>query len=168
MRVAAAVLTLVLLACRDGPSPLPSDQIRARFMPGGDVNVIEVDAVDRLPLRKAELIAPSGSTVPATYLHVSPSPSVTAYQEFPNNPYAGNLFGPGNIGSSLSLPAGIGGAPQGRAQLLAMVSTASIPVPDRVEYRRGWADYRIRLDFGDPPGEVYTRDLAAPEPPPDG
>jgi len=169
MRVAASVMTLVLLAgCEGSPASLPADQIRASFTPGGVANVIEVDSVDRLPLRKAELIDPGGSATPATWLHVNPSPSVTSYQEFPNSPYAGNVFGVGNIAAGVSLHAELGGAPQGSAQLLAMVSHASIPLPDPVEYRRDWSHYHIRLGFGDPPGEVYTRELAAPEPPHNG
>ncbi len=173
MRVAAAILALPLLGgCGDaGLSPLPTDQVRARFPPGGVVDVIEVDAVDRLPLRKAELIAPDGQATPASSLNVNPSPSQTFYQEFSSGPYAGsgnypdNAFGVGKIGSGALFPAQIG-APQTRAELLAMLSTASIPLLDAVAYRREWRSYRIRLSFGDPPGEVETREIAAPGPPP--
>jgi hypothetical protein len=171
MRVAACVVTLALLtACgpESGLPPLPTDQIRARFPPGGVVDAIEVDAVDRLPLRTAELIAPNGQATPASWLHVDPSPSVTFYQKFTNSPYAGNTFGVGNIASGTPFPADIAGAPQGTAQLLAMVSTASIPLPDEVAYRRDWRSYRIFLSFGDAPGEIERRVLAAPEPPPKG
>jgi len=49
-----------------------------------------------------------------------------------------------------------------------IVSSASIPLPDPVEYRRGWRNYRIRLSFGDAPDEVETRKVEAPEPPPGG
>jgi hypothetical protein len=62
----------------------------------------------------------------------------------------------------------IGGAPQGSAQLLAMISTASILLPDPVEYRREWRSYRIFLSFGDLQSEIERRVLAAPEPPPGG
>ena len=55
-------------------------------------------------------------------------------------------------------------APQQRVTVLAMVSTASIPLPDPVEYRRDWRGYRIRLGFGDPPSAVEIRELPAPEP----
>jgi hypothetical protein len=50
-------------------------------------------------------------------------------------------------------------------ELLAMVSTASTPLPDEVAYRREWRSYRIFLGFGDLPGEVERRVLRAPEPP---
>jgi hypothetical protein len=48
------------------------------------------------------------------------------------------------------------------------VSTADIPLPDPVAYRRDWRKYRIRLTFGTLPGEIETHEIAAPEPPPPG
>ena len=165
-----AILTFILVAAcaDDGLPPLPDDQIRVRFPAGGVVDVIEVDAVNRLPLRKAELIAPDGLATPASYLNVKPSPSVTTYQVLPNAPYAGGVFGTGNIGAGSALSDLTGGASQQRATFLAMVSNASIPLPDPVEYRRDWQSYRIRLSFGDPPGEIETQEVAAPAPPPGG
>jgi hypothetical protein len=168
MRAAAFLLMLALVAAcspETGLPPLPTDQVRARFPPGGVVNSIEVDAVDRLPLRTAELVSPDGQATPASYLHVSASPSVTFYQRQIDTPYEGNLFGIGNVAP---VPAVVTGAPQGEAQLLAMVSSASIPVPDEIEYRRDWRSYRIFLSFGDLAGEVERRVLPAPEPPPKG
>jgi hypothetical protein len=168
MRAAAFLLMLALVAAcspESGLPPLPTDQVRARFPPGGVVNSIEVDAVDRLPLRTAELVSPDGQATPASYLHVSASPSVTFYQRQIDTPYEGNLFGIGNVAP---VPAVVTGAPQGEAQLLAMVSSASIPVPDEIEYRRDWRSYRIFLSFGDLAGEVERRVLPAPEPPPKG
>ena len=165
-----AILTFVLLtACADGGlPPLAGDQIRVSFPPGGVVDVIEVDAVNRLPLRKAELVAPDGQATAAVYLNVKPSPSVTSYQALPNPPYPEWSLGVGNIAGGVPLPVSTGGAPQQQAALLAMVSNASIPLPDPVAYGRDWRSYRIRLSFGDPPGEVETRELDAPEPPPGG
>ena len=148
-----------------GLLPLPTDQVRARFPPGGVVNSIEIDAVNRLPLRTAELVAPDGQATPASYLHVDRSPSVTFYQRRIDTPEEGNISG---IGSIAPIPAIVAGAPQGDAQFLAMVSTASIPLPDEIEYRRDWRSYRIFLSFGDVAGEVERRVLPAPEPPPKG
>jgi hypothetical protein len=168
MRAAAFLLTLALVAgCapESGLPPLPSDQVRARFPPGGVVNSIEVDAIDRLPLRTAELVSPDGQATPASYLHVNPSPGVTFYQRQIDTPFEGNLFGIDNLAP---VPAVVTGAPQGDARLLEMVSTASIPVPDEIEYRRDWRSYRIFLSFGDLAGEVERRILPAPEPPPKG
>jgi hypothetical protein len=168
MRAAAFLLPLALVAAcapEGGLAPLPTDQVRARFPPGGVVNSIEIDAVDRLPLRAAELVSPDGQATPASYLHVNPSPSVTFYQRQIDTPYDGNIFG---IRGVAPVPAVVTGAPQGDAQLLAMVSTASIPVPDEIAYRRDWRSYRIFLSFGDLAGEAERRVLPAPEPPPKG
>jgi hypothetical protein len=170
MKAVLAVLTIVLIAgCADNGLPPPSgDRVRVRFPAGGVVDVIEVDAVDRLPLRKAELIAPDGQATPASYLGVNGSPSITYYQAMPNGPYAGDAFGIGNIATGVPQPTLTGGAPQQQALLLAMVSTASIPLPDPVEYWRDWRNYRVRLSFGDAPGEVETREVDAPKPPSGG
>jgi hypothetical protein len=168
MRAAAFLMTVALVAAcapENGLPPLPTDQVRARFPPGGVVNSIEIDAVDRLPLRTAELVAPDGQTTPASYLHVNPSPSVMFYQRQIDTPYEGNFFTTDNVAP---VPAVVMGAPQGDATLLEMVSTASIPVPDEIEYRRDWRSYRIFLSFGDLAGEVERRVLPAPEPPPKG
>jgi hypothetical protein len=168
MRAAPSFLTLALLAAcapESGLPPLPTDQVSARFPPGGVVNSIEIDAIDRLPLRTAELVSPDGRATPASYLHVNPSPSVTFYQRRIDTPYEGNIFGVGGVAQA---PSVVSGAPQGDAQLLAMASTASIPVPDEIEYRRDWRSYRIFLSFGDLAGEVERRVLPAPEPPPKG
>jgi hypothetical protein len=168
MRAAAFMLTVALVAAcapESGLAPLPTDQVRARFPPGGVVNSIEIDAIDRLPLRTAELVSPDGQATSASYLHVNPSPSVTFYQRQIDTPYEGNIFGIGNLAP---VPAVVSGAPQGDAQLLAMVSTASIPIPDEIEYRRDWRSYRIFLSFGDLAGEVERRVLPAPEPPTKG
>ena len=61
MRAAPFLLTLAFAAAcapESGLPPLPTDQVSARFPPGGVVNSIEIDAIDRLPLRTAELVSP--------------------------------------------------------------------------------------------------------------
>jgi hypothetical protein len=168
-RLLGFLVIALLAACTDDGSPrLAGDQTRVRFPAGGVVDVIEVDAVDRLPLHKVELVAPDGLTTPASYLNVNPAPGVTSSQGLPNGPYAGNALGVGNIAAGGPLPALTGGAPQQRTAFLAMVSNATIPLPDPVEYRRAWQGYRVRLTFGDPPGDVETKEVDAPEPPPGG
>ena len=160
-----------LAACADesGLTALPNDRERAYFPAGGVVNAIEVEATNRLPLRSAELVAPDGQATPASYLHVNPGPGFTYYQRYFNNPYVGNAVGVGGVapGNLLSTDIG-GGAPEGGIRLLAMVSTASIPLPDEIAYRRDWRSYRIFLSFGDLAGEVERKVLPAPEPPPGG
>ena len=98
---------------------------------------------------------------------MNPSPSATSYLAFPTSPYAAIPTGGGNLTTGLT-PTVSTGSPQQQVTLQTVVSTASLPLPDPVDYRREWRDYRIRLDFGIPPGETETREVAAPEPPPGG
>ena len=165
-RVSASILILALLvgcSVESGLPPVATDRVQARFPPGGVVNAIEIDAVNRLPLRTAELVAPDGEATPASYLHVNPSPGVTFYQRQIDDPYEGGISG---IHNFTPVPAIVTGSPQGDVRLLAMVSTASIPVPDEIAYQRDWRSYRIFLSFGDVAGEVERVVLPAPEPPP--
>jgi hypothetical protein len=165
MRVFGLLCLLLLAACDGGgPAPLPNDQIRASFPPGGVVDQIVVEATDRLALRGAELVAPDGHTTPALSITANPAPTDTFSQEFPNSPYAGANFGVANIGSNALSPGVVGAAPNTQTKLLAIVSNASIQPPDPVAYRRDWQKYRIRLRFGDPP-QAETREIDAPAPP---
>jgi hypothetical protein len=164
MRLAACLAILLpLAACGGGPPP-PADQVRASFPVGGVVDVIAVDAVDRLPLRQAELIAPDGRATPATSVTANPAPTQNFSPQFTAGSYSSTDFGVSSIGSNALSPGIIGTAPQSQTQLLAVVSTASITLPDPVAYRRNWQKYRIRLRFGDPP-QTETREIAAPAPP---
>ncbi len=169
MRVAAFVAMIALLAaCSSGAAgPSPGQQASASFPVGGIANVIAVDATDRLALRQAELVAPDGRATAATSVTANPSPTENYSQQFPGGPYSGSQLGVSSIGSNALSP-GVVGAPQSRRTLLAIVSSASIPVPDPVAYRRDWQKYHIILRFGTPPGEIETREIPAPAPPPPG
>jgi hypothetical protein len=156
---------LLVAACVGGsPSPLPTNQIRASFPAGGIANQIEVTAVDRLALRAAELVAPDGHATPAATITANPAPTQVFSQEAQAYANPGLGYPAGTIGSNALTPNVVGGAPETRSKLLAIVSTASIPLPDPAAYRRDWQGYRIRLRLGDPP-EVQTREIAAPAPP---
>jgi hypothetical protein len=161
------LLALLLLAgCGgSGPAPVPNDQMQASFPPGGIANQIEVSAVDRLPLRGAALVAPDGHATPAISVTANPAPSESFSQEVPNGTNFGNNFGVANIGSTALSPGVVGASPNTETRLLAIVSTASIQLPDPVAYRHDWQAYHIRLQFGDPP-QAETREIAAPAPPP--
>lgn len=151
---------LLVAACEgSGPAPLPVDQVSASFPPRGISDVIVIDAADRLPLRAAALIEPDGSAVPADGIDVTARPSTTRGPAAAADPTRGGLGGlvqggPPPVASIHS-----------EGQLLTTISRASITLPDPVAYRRDWQRYRIRLDFGTPPGAIETREIAAPEPP---
>ena len=168
----AVLLPLLSIAGCEGfgapPSgPLgPTERLSAGFPKGGLADTIRVDAVERLPLRAAVLVAPDGTTAPAANIDVTDSPTLATGQWAAGDPWQNALSGGGSA-AALAMPhADAGAALQGRQQLLATVSTAEIALPDPVSYRRQWGKYRIRLSFGTPPGDTETREIPAPEPPP--
>jgi hypothetical protein len=165
-RIVLLLLPLVLATGCDGdfgpPASAPSAQLRASFPVGGIIDTIVVNAVDRLPLRAAELVAPDGTATMASYVSVVASPRFATGQRVVSDPWQNALAGGGGAGALVG-NADATAALEGRTQLLATVSTADIPLPDAVVYRRDWAHYRIRLSFGTPP-DLETREIAAPEP----
>jgi hypothetical protein len=175
-RVLPILLPLFFVTACDGVVALPpgppgppglNAQLRASFPRGGVADTIAVEAIERLALRAAELVAPNGIAIAAGYIDVAASPRFAAGQSVAGDPWRGALLGGGSA-ATLAMPDGQAGAAlYSQQQLLATVSTAEIALPDPVAYRRDWARYRIRLVFGTPPGEVETREIAAPEPPPE-
>jgi hypothetical protein len=167
-RLLPVLLALLVIACDGGggsPPSGPTAQLRASFPAGGIVDTIVIDAVDRLPLRAADLIAPDGTATPASYINAVAAPQFAAGQWAAGNQWQNGLAGNNGAAASLVTHPVAGAAFQGETQLLATVSTADITLPDSVLYRRAWARYRIRLGFGTPP-DLETREIAAPEPPP--
>ncbi|HJU19122.1 MAG TPA: hypothetical protein VJ770_21920 [Stellaceae bacterium] len=158
------MLFLLLAGCGSaGLPPLPADHVEASFPPHGLADAIVVDALARLPLRRAELVAPDGKATPSGPIDVNPTPSRTSYQAVASHPYGGSLAGIGPREDLLQLPSGA--APQTESRLLEMHSTATIAVPDPVAYRRAWRTYRIRLLLGTPPAPLDSETIPAPAPP---
>ena len=187
--IAAALVALAAAGCGSGetvpppgpaaplpapafqPGPLPPGpatpraQLRVGF--GGLVDTIEVSAVERLPLREAALVAPDGTAVPASYINVTDNPRLATGQWSLSHRWDSNPVSPESaFGALASSSTQAGAALYSQQQLLAMLSRADIPLPDPVAYRRDWRNWRIRLTFGTPPGEVETVEIPAPEPPP--
>jgi hypothetical protein len=161
----ALLLSLSAAGCAEGPpASLPTEEVAAGFPLHGIADTIVINATDRQALRQAELIAPDGTPTPAADISVDPSPTVSTSQRVANDPYGGDVFGVGNVNTPSVLPVPVGGAPVTQTQLLLMLSTADIPLPDKVAYRRDWANYHIHLVFGVPPNTV-SRDIPAPAPP---
>ena len=141
------------------PYPEPERSDPRRFPAGRHCHWIEVSAVDRLALRGAELVAPDGHVTPALSINVNPTPTTGFSQGAWAAPITSANYGVSSIGSNALTPDVVGAAPQSQTTLLAMVSTASIQLPDPIAYRRDWQQYRIRLRLGDPP-QNETREIA--------
>jgi hypothetical protein len=155
---------VVLAACTDAPPSGPQQGVKASFPPGAVVNVIRVDALDSLPLRGADLVAPDGVLTPAGFLDVDPAPRTIAGRNTGNDPWRSSMLGNNGIPQ---LPNAPFAAPlNAQDRLLLMVSTAEITLPDPVAYRRNWQNYHIRVSFGAGDNQTDVRDIAAPEPPP--
>jgi hypothetical protein len=163
------LLPSLLVGCDSAP-PAPAAatgagaQLRVGFLPHGLVDTIEVDAVDRLPLQAAALVAPDGAATPAGYVNAETSHNLSTGQWDASHQWQDAVTG-NNAYVTLSMPhIDAGAALRSQGQLMAVVSTADITLPDPVVYRRDWQHYRVRLTFGTSPGAVETREIAAPEP----
>ena len=163
------LLALAPIAGCDGgaaPPSGPTAEVHVGFAPRGLVDTITVAAVERLPLRAAELLSPDGTTTPASHIDVTDQPRQTIGQYAAGDALSA-VLAPGGTGAPMLMPDPVASAATlSQQQLLAIVSTADLPLPDPVAYRRDWTQYRIRLGFGTPPGETETREIPAPEPPP--
>jgi hypothetical protein len=164
MRPAVLFPILLMLAACSGPGPAasPAERTEARFLEHGVADRIEIQALNRLPLRTATLIGPGGMEARADDIVVAPAASLGERKLLGSAPLSGGRFGVAAIPPS---PAALGGAPQASVEVLLMLSTGSLTLPDRVAYRRDWRRYRIKLRFGDPPGAVERQGIAAPRPP---
>lgn len=160
---------VALAACAAGDAAPPPQaataELVAGFPAGGLADTITITAVDRLPLRGAELVAPDGATTPANWLDVNSGPAVRTGQSVANNPWETALTGSTAVAALTTPNVGPNAALRSEVRLLAIVSQAQIPLPDPVAYRRDWANYRVRITFGTPPGELEVREIAAPPPP---
>jgi len=163
------LLLLALAGCGGDAAPPPGPpasaaQVRVGF--GGLVDTIEVAAIERLPLRAAELVAPDGSAISSGPITVDSSPRFATGQWAVSNAWKDPVTGDNALAALNLRQPQAGAALQGQEQILAMVSNTQILLSDPVAYRRDWANYRIRLMFGTPPGAIETQELPAPAPPP--
>lgn len=161
----------LLAGCAAAP-PLPpasptaaSAEVRAWFPPHGLADAIEIDTVYRLPLAAAVLVAPDGGETPANYVNAVAEPSNIGGQWAASHTWQNAVTG-SNSFAAVNETAQTGPALRAETALLAVASTADLPLPDAVAYRRDWQHYRIRLTFGTVPAEHQTEEIAAPAPPP--
>jgi hypothetical protein len=142
---AALLLLLLFAGCGEGTLPPSGPLARVGASFGALDDVIVVTAVDRLPLRSAELVDPDGERTPAYSLDVSSSPMVepsTAERAMRQTP----------------------GMPYQVTNMNAMIATALIRLPDPTRYAKVWQQCRIELKIGDPGAGEQDVTLAAPQP----
>lgn len=144
----SCLLSVVLaLACCTAPPVSPEDaprfgEVKARFVTGRDVDVIEVRALESQPLRRVVLVMPDGTRVPSDSIDADASPRL-----------------PGAVTSGIGLT-------QTTTTLVGQIaSVALVHLPDPTAYRLGWNKAAIEVVLGDGADRIQQR-LAAPAPPP--
>src|SRR6267142_2125091 len=102
------LLPLLAAACDGGitlppgpPDLAPPPQVRVSFPVGGLTDTIVVEAIERLPLRTAELIAPNGAITPAGSIDADASPRFASGQRAAADPWRSTLSG--SSGPTLSM-----------------------------------------------------------------
>jgi len=116
-------------------------EVKARFITGRDVDVIEVRALETGAIRAATLVMPDGTRIPAEQVDAEGSPSLPP-------PI---VTGIGLGGTSTTLVGQI-------------ASVALVRLTDSAAYRQAWKGAVIEVTLGDGPGR-FDQKLAAPPPP---
>jgi hypothetical protein len=175
-RSIALLLVAGLASCAeyDGDKGQAPDTAVARFVPGGEVTVIQVTVSDRRPVRAVELDGPGGVVVLAYSIDAN---RAFAYQQPAFRPSigvgGGGGFGGGNSsfggGAGFSMPLNSANTAPGSVVLSSgqIQSTALIRLPDPQDYRQTWRYSTIQIQLGDPP-EVKFITFPAPAPPTSG
>jgi hypothetical protein len=142
----------------------------ARFVPGGQVTVIQVTVSDRRAMRGAELVYPDGEVVPAYSIDAH---RAVAYRPGYGPPISGVAVGGGGFGGGngsfgtgigITFPIGSWYSPGSQYVYSGQIeSTALIRIPDPAGYRRDWRDAKVRARLGDPPDIGF---VTLPAPPP--
>ena len=152
-RFAGAVLVLLVLAGCAAPPERASDvpefgQVKVLFALGQDVQVINVRALDRLPITGATLILPSGERVPAYSIDQVNNPSFTNQM---------TLGGPQNavfpIGAAPPTLAGPSVVPRKTVMIGQIASVGLIRVPDLAVYREVWQQSKVEVHMGTAPDD---------------
>jgi hypothetical protein len=174
-RASILILAVVALAgCVDGPSPArvgqAPDTAVARFIPGGEVTVVQVTVSDRRPVRNAELVGPDGTVIQAYSIDLNRA-ALAQYSQY-QAPIglaggAGFGFGGGYSSGAVGLSVGLGGYGTPGSYVVAsdqIQSTALIRLTDPQDYRQTWQDWKVRIQLGDAPDLSFIT-LQAPQPP---
>ena len=157
------LLALALAAC-GAPPVLRTDvpdygEVKALFVLGEDIQVINIRALDRVAISAAVLVLPDGERVPAYSIDQQRNPT------YSNRTPIGALSTDSviGIGGGVQLLNGPGMNPQTTVLIGQIASTALIRVPDLQGYREVWPKAKLEIHMGFAPDE-QVETLAAPQP----
>jgi len=156
------ILGLSLAACGAPPvrsADVPSfGEVKAVFALGQDIQVINIRALDRLPITGAVLVLPTGERIPACSVDQVNNPTLVNGLSLGGE--TGSVTG---IGANVPFLAGPGMSP-GKTVLIGQIaSVALIRVPELDVYREVWPQAKIEVHMGFAPDD-RVETLAAPKP----
>jgi hypothetical protein len=161
-RVSLLMLGLSLTGCGAPPvrqADVPSfGEVKALFVLGQDVQVINIRALDRLPITAAVLVLPTGEQVAAYSIDQQKDPTLS--NSLALGGPTGNVTG---IGGGVPLLAGPGMSPITTVLTGQVASVALIRVPELAIYRTVWPQSKIKVHMGFAPDD-RVEILTAPQP----
>jgi hypothetical protein len=171
LRILLALLLLGLAGCAGGEARRgqgPNTAV-ARFVPGGQVTVIQVTVSDPRAMRAAELVYPDGEVVTAYSVD---SHRAVAYRQGVPPPFAGAAvagggFGGGNggfgTGIGVTFPIGSWYSPGSQLVYSGQIQSTALIRIEPADYRQNWHSATIRIRLGNPPDVGFVT-LPAPSP----
>jgi hypothetical protein len=172
--LAPLALAAALVGCADPDLPVSLGQATntavARFVPGGEVTVVQVTVSDHRPVRNAELVGADGTVIQAYSIDLARAGAaqLSSYQSSPIGLAGSSSFGGGYGSSAVGLTVGLGGYSTVPGSYVGgsdqVQSTALIRLADPLDYAKTWQDWTVRIQLGDPPSVTFIT-LQAPQPP---
>ncbi|MBI3707560.1 MAG: hypothetical protein HY246_07775 [Proteobacteria bacterium] len=159
-----ALLLATLAACSRTPQREPQrPSVTASIVAGEDAApLIEIVAINRLPLTSAELVDPAGATTPAARIERETLPTTTVERQGIGVGVSGGSS-QGIEGVTIELPLfGSRRRPPPSPGLVR--SRARLPILDGDAYALSWERSVVRLRFGTAPGETSLAEVPAPDP----
>jgi hypothetical protein len=157
-----AVIAAGLAGCNARPVSVQDSpafgEVKAVFVKGRDVQVIEVRALDRMAIQTAALVTADGARVEAESIDTLADPSLLSGARAAQS-------APGFVAGSAGAGVAFGAASTTTTLVGQVASVALIRLPELAAYRANWQGARIDVTLGNGPAARSLK-LAAPEPAP--
>jgi hypothetical protein len=158
-----ALLLAALAACSRAPPREPQrPSVTASVVGEAAAPVIEIVAINRLPLTSAELVDAAGATTPAARIERETLPTTTVERQGIGVGVSGGSS-QGIEGVTIELPL-FGSARRPPPSPGLVRSRARLPIVDGDAYALNWERSIVRLRFGAAPGETSLAEVPAPDP----